>query len=130
MEIKNYKDLIEEILEYDKKFIVVWGWSDIILDDDGFKFKDISQENIWRIIGRVEDNKAVLELHSMKTLNVDLEGEYEFKSIMKWESADYDSHGRCTYPESLIVEHIELKFIQTFIQRERDSKLENFFKLY
>ena len=64
-----------------------------------------------------------------ETLNVDLEGEYEFKSIMKWEPPDYDSYGRCIYPGSLIVEHIELTFIQTFTQRERNSKLENLFDI-
>lgn len=127
--MNNYQEILEEILEYDKKFVVVWGCGDIISDDfGGFKFKDIEEESLWRIIGRGDD-KEVLESLKEETLNVDIEGEYEFKSIMKWEAPEYDSYGRCTYPGALIVEYIELKFIQTFTQRERDSKLDILFDI-
>jgi hypothetical protein len=125
--MNNYKKILEEILEYEKKFVVIWGCSDVISDNfGGFKFKNISKENFWKVIGRGDD-REILESLKEETLNVYLEGEYEFKSIMKWEPPDYDSYGRCIYPGSLIVEHIELILIQTFTQRVRNSKLENLF---
>jgi hypothetical protein len=127
--MNHYKDILEEILEYDKKFVVIWGCCDIITDEHGYKrIKDIQEDSFWRVIGRGDD-KDIIESLKEEEIKVDSEGEYEIKAIMKWESPEYDCYGRVTYPGALIVEYLETKFIQTFTQRERDSKLDILFDI-
>jgi hypothetical protein len=127
--MNHYKDILEEILEYDEKFVVIWGCCDIITDGHGYKrIKDIQEDSFWRVIGRGDD-KDIIESLKEEEIKVDSEGEYEIKAIMKWESPEYDFYGRVTYPGGLVVEFIEFKFIQTFTERERDSKLDILFDI-
>jgi hypothetical protein len=127
--MNHYKDILEEILEYDEKFVVIWGCCDIITDGHGYKrIKDIQEDSFWRVIGRGDD-KDIIESLKEEEIKVDSEGEYEIKAIMKWESSEYDFYGRVTYPGGLVVEFIEFKFIQTFTERERDSKLDILFDI-
>jgi hypothetical protein len=127
--MNHYKDILEEILEYDKKFVVIWGCFDIITDEHGYKrIKDMQEDSFWKVIGR-GDYKDIIESLKEEEIKVEDEGEYEIKAIMKWESPEYDFYGRVTYPGALIVEYLETKFIQTFTQRERDSKLDILFDI-
>jgi hypothetical protein len=54
---------------------------------------------------------------------VNREGFYEIKALLKWIPGDYDEYGRCTLRDYLEIEHIELKFISTFESRNREGKL-------
>jgi predicted SprT family Zn-dependent metalloprotease len=56
--------------------------------------------------------------------DVDKDGEYEFKAVLKWVPGEYDERGCSTMRDYLEVEHIEFNLIQTFQQRERQSKLD------
>ena len=123
-----YKDILEDIIEYDEKFVVIWCCCDIITDEHGYSIKDLQEDSFWRIIGRGDD-KDIIESLKETEIKVEEEGEYEIKAIMKWESPEYDCYGRVTYPGALIVEYLETKFIQTFTQRERDSKLKILFDI-
>jgi hypothetical protein len=65
------------------------------------------------------DNESILECIREWDCDVDKEGEYEFKAILKYQKGDY-STGESGYWE---VQHIEFNFIQTFLEREREWKL-------
>lgn len=123
----SYKQILEDILELDKRVVVVVGHADITNHAAyHYYFKDLTSENFWRVIGRGDDN-LILESFNEWECDVDLEGEYEFKAVLRWESADYDEYGRCTMTSYLEIEHIEFNFIQTFKERERESKLNEIF---
>jgi hypothetical protein len=47
-----------------------------------------------------------------------------FDAILKYVPGDYDEYGRCTMRDYLEIAYIDLKFNQTFEQRERQSRLD------
>ena len=135
----NYKDIMEQVIEIDKDFVVVHGVSDVINKtlpfskashfNLGFYFKDLKDDSFWKIIGRGENESVVESLNEFEC-DVEVEGEYEFKAILRWIPGDYDEYGRCTLRDYLEVEHIEFNLIQTFQQREREVKLDTLFDLF
>ena len=123
----DYKQILEDVLELDERVVVVVGHADITNNAAyHYYFKDLTDENFWRVIGRGDDNPILESLNEWEC-DVDVEGEYEFKAVLRWESADYDEYGRCTMTDYLEVEHIEFNFQQTFLERERHSKLDQIF---
>ena len=123
----DYKQILEDVLELDERIVVVVGHADITNHAAyHYYFKDLTSESFWRVIGRGDDNPILESLNEWQC-DVDTEGEYEFKAVLRWESADYDEYGRCTMSSYLEVEHIEFNFIQTFKERERESKLNEIF---
>lgn len=109
----TYKDLIEDIIDIDKELNIVFGSVDI-KDKQLVINKDYSYH--YSVIGR-GDESTILE--AFENYEVELEdGEYEFKAVLKWYSEDY-------HQNYLRVEYIEFNFIQTFLQRERQIKLES-----
>lgn len=130
----DYKQILEDVLELDERITVIRGFSDIIIDDlnapllnnnskFSTKFKDFNKNNYWILLGRGTD-EMIVETMSEIGCDVDREGEYEFKAVLRWVSGDYDEYGRCTMRDCLEVEYIEFNFIQTFQQRERQQKLD------
>lgn len=123
----DYKQILEDVLELDGKIVVIIGHADITNHAAyHYYFKDLTNESFWRVIGRGDDNPILESLNEWQC-DVDMEGEYEFKAVLRWEGADYDEYGRCTMSSYLEVEHIEFNFIQTFKERERESKLNEIF---
>lgn len=133
---------MEQVIEIDKDFVVVHGVSDITNKTEctfengitkcfnlGFYFKDLKDDSFWKIIGRGENESVVESLNEFEC-DVEVEGEYEFKAILRWIPGDYDEYGRCTLRDYLEVEHIEFNLIQTFQQREREVKLNTLFDLF
>jgi hypothetical protein len=126
----DYKQILEDVLEIEESITVIIGYADIIGYSDitnnttyNYYFKDdLTNESFWRVIGRGDDDLILESLQEFQC-EVDMEGEYEFKSVLKWIPGDYDEYGRCTMRDYLEIEHIEFKFIQTFQERERESKL-------
>jgi hypothetical protein len=126
----DYKQILEDVLEIEESITVIIGYADIIGYSDitnnttyNYYFKDdLTNESFWRVIGRGDDDLILESLQEFQC-EVDMEGEYEFKSVLKWIPGDYDEYGRCTMRDYLEIEHIEFNFIQTFQERERESKL-------
>ena len=124
----DYKQILEDILELDDKITIIRGISDIIIETNEAVFKDFNKDSFWIVMGRgIEE--LIVEAMSEYVCDVDSDGEYEFKAILKWVPGDYDDYGRCTMRDYLEVEHIEFNFIQTFQQRDRESKLEDLLTL-
>lgn len=128
----DYKQILEDVLELDESITIIKGFSDIITIPDPNKkigffpeekiFKDFNKDSFWVVMGRGGED-LIIESMSDFSCNVDKEGEYEFKAVLRWIPGEYDEYGRCTMRDYLEVEHIEFNFIQTFQQRERESKL-------
>ena len=129
----DYKQILEDILELDEQVTIIRGISDIIMDPlkshplgylpEERIFKDFDKDSFWIVMGRGTE-ELIVESMSESVCDVDRDGEYEFKAILKWVPGDYDEYGRCTMRDYLEVEHIEFNLIQTFQQRERQSKLD------
>ena len=129
----DYKQILEDIIELDERITVIRGFGDVIIDPskartlgyltDEMIFKDFKSDNYWVIMGRGTD-ELIVETMSDVVCEVDIEGEYEFKAVLKWVPGDYDERGCPTMRDYLEVEHIEFDFIQTFQQRERQEKLD------
>lgn len=124
----DYKEILDDILELDKSITVIKGFGDVILcisepSMGSYLFKDIKEDNFWVIMGR-GNSDMIIDALSEYELDVDRDGEWEFSAVLKWVPGEYDECGRCTMRDYLYVEHIELNFIQSFKQRERQLKLD------
>lgn len=129
----DYKQILEDILELDNEITIIRGISDIIMDPlkshplgylpEERIFKDFNKDSFWIVMGRGTD-ELIVEAMSEAVCDVDRDGEYEFKAILKWIPGDYDERGCPTMRDYLELEHIEFNLIQTFQQRERQSKLD------
>ena len=129
----DYKKILEDILELDEQITIIRGISDIIMDPlrshplgylpEERIFKDFNKDSFWVVMGRGAE-ELIVEAMSEYVCDVDRDGEYEFKAILKWVPGDYDERGCPTMRDYLEVEHIEFNLIQTFQQRERQSKLD------
>ncbi len=123
--MKDWKDLMDYVFELDEEIAVIIGRSDIS-HKDGYSslyFKDLAVDSFWTVIGRGDNELILRDALEHWECDVDKEGEYEFKAILKYYKGDY-SVGESGYWE---ITHIEYKFIQTFLERERESKLEKIF---
>ena len=122
----NYKQILEDILELDERITIIRGFGDVIKHSFHFipemMFKEFTKDNYWVVMGRGTD-EMIIETMSEAVCDVDREGEYEFKAVLKWVPGDYDEMGRCTMRDYLEVEHIEFNFQQTFVEREREGKI-------
>jgi len=126
----DYKQILEDILELDEKVTIIRGFGDVIIDPSKARtlgylpeemiFKEFKSDNYWIVMGRGTD-ELIVEAMSEAVCEVEREGEYEFKAILKWVPGDYDERGCPTMRDYLEVEHIEFDFIQTFQQRERQD---------
>ena len=118
---ETWKDIMNYVLELDEEIAVIIGYSDIA-HKEGYSslyFKDLTVDSFWKVIGRGDNESILQDTLEHWECDVDKEGEYEFKSILKYYKGDY-SVGESGYWE---IEHIEFNFIQTFLEREREYKL-------
>ena len=108
-----HRDLMHDIIETNKTYTVVQGIGDVIkggYGDMGFK----SDQKDWFWLWSGFDTDIEQELYEIYLdTNGDPEGEYEFTAIFKK-----------TRDEGLMLEFIELTFIQTFTQRSRELALD------
>lgn len=122
---ETWKELMDYIFELDNDIVVIIGYSDIT-HKEGYSslyFKDLNVDSFRKVIGRGDNEMILNDVLQHWECNVDKEGEYEFKAILKYYPGDY-SVGESGYFE---IEHIEYNFIQTFLEREREFKLNEIF---
>lgn len=115
MNSNYYKDLIEDIIDINKNINIVLGSVDI---RDNLLIINSEFSYHYSIIGGGNEILICESLENYDKINLD-DGEYEFKAVLKWCPEDHH------YGGYLDIEYIEFNFIQTFIQRERQIKLEN-----
>ena len=123
--MKDWKDLMDYVFELDEEIAVIIGYSDIA-HKEGYSslyFKDLTVDSFWIVIGRCDNELILSDALEHWECDVDKEGEYEFKAILKYYKGDY-SVGESGYWE---IQHIEYNFIQTFLEREREIKLDTIF---
>ena len=129
-------ELFQEIMYIHDNWTAIVGCIDIVKLDNNFTIKrsynsdkvnklanDFTQDDFWTIIAKGPP-ELIIEALNEYDFEVDREGFYEIKALLKWIPGDYDEYGRCTLRDYLDIEHIELNFISTFEARDRDSKLD------
>ena len=129
-------ELFQEIIDIHDNWTAIVGCIDIVKLDNNFTIKrpynsdkvnklanDFTQDDFWTIIGKGHP-ELIIDALNEYDFEVDREGFYEIKALLKWIPGDYDEYGRCTMRDYLDIEHIELKFISTFEARDRESKLD------
>ena len=110
---EHYRDLIHDIIEINKTYTVVQGIGDVIKGGYGdMAFKSDQKDWFWLWSGFDTDIEQELYELYLDT-NGNPEGEYEFTAIFTK-----------SREEGLILEFIELTFIQTFTQRSRELALD------
>ena len=121
----NYKQILDDVLEIEQSITIIRGFSDIIIEYltpiERKIFKDLNKDSFWIVMGRGNEEMIVESMLDV-ACDVDKEGEYEFKAVLKWVPGDYHEYG--CIRDYLELEYIEFNFIQTFQQRERQEKLD------
>ena len=107
-----HRDLMHDIIETNKMYTVVQGIGDVVQGSYGMGFKSDQKDWFWLWSGF--DNDIEQELYDIYLdTKGQPEGEYEFTAIFTK-----------SREEGLILEFIELTFIQTFTQRSRELALD------
>ena len=128
-------ELFQEIMHIHDNWTAIIGCIDIVNFKNKFTIKseynihevnplsnEVTNDDFYSIIGR-EQSYLIIEVLSEYEFEVDKEGFYEIKLLLKYIPGDYDEYGRCTMRDYLEIEHIELEFISTFESRDREQKL-------
>jgi hypothetical protein len=133
--MEDKSEFFQEIMDIHDNWIAIIGCIDIVHFNTRFSIRNdynladtnplankFNQDDFYIIIGKGSSDMIIesLEEHEFE---VDREGFYEIKALLKWIPGDYDEYGRCTLRDYLEIEHIELKFISTFESRNREEKL-------
>lgn len=110
---EHYRDLMHDIIETNQMYTVVQGIGDVVSGVYGdMVFKSDQKDWFWLWSGF--DNDIEQELYDIYLdTEGQPEGEYEFTAIFTR-----------TRDEGLVLEFIELTFIQTFTQRSRELALD------
>lgn len=126
MRTGEYKELIEDIKDITKNLTIVEGIVDIHLytgiaypptNKKYYEVKD-AKNNFWIIIGNAleEEIKECIEDFTFKEDMVECEGEYHFNAVLKYDKDD-------GYRGYWYIDYMEVDLQQTFIEREREYKL-------
>mgnify|MGYP001353841120 CR=1 FL=1 len=126
----NYKQVLEDVIELNESLVIVRGYGDVhdLEVTSGTHihyvrgFKDLTLENIWILLGKASP-EDVLELLNDYECEVDKAGEYSFDIVIKYYRGEYDEYGRATASGYYDIEYVDWKFIQTFVERDREQKL-------
>jgi len=132
---KFYSDFFQEIMDIHDNWTAIIGCIDIVKIGDNFTIRskynsdkvnkfsnELTPDDFYTIIGKGQP-QLIIDALSEHEFEVDREGFYEIKLLLKGIPGDYDEYGRCTMRDYLEIYHIELDFISTFESRHRESKL-------
>ena len=104
-----YKEIMEDMIESAKRFVVVQGIGDVVDRGGWMGFRPGQKDWHWTIIGFRDVEADLFEIDLSE--EAEKEGEYEFSAIFQ------------TFRDETPLEHISMRFTQTFAQREREQKL-------
>lgn len=124
--MKNYKDIIDDIIYYEQNYVVLKGVCDLITNDK-YDIKKIKNIHYYFRTGIYSDENYIDDIikdYDYYAEKSEQDGEYEFNLLLFNEPAEYDSYGRCTHSGGLYIKYSEFKFIRSIKERERDEKLD------
>ena len=140
-----YKEIFDNLLEYSERYTLVRGYVDIInYKDISFRCKwkgqhdrhlmnqlaeDFTIDNIW-ILSGCGHIESIFEDFLEYDFDTDKEGVYEFKALLKYINSESDEYGRTTMPGYYEIVHMELDFKETFVERDRDRKLNELLPIF
>ena len=126
MRTGEYKELIEDIKDINQNLTIVEGIVDIHpytypTNEKYYEVKD-AKNNFWIIIGNApeEEIKECIEDFTFKEDMVQCEGEYHFNAVLKYDKDD-------GYSGYWYIDYMEINLQQTFVEREREYKLNTLF---
>lgn len=126
----DYKQILEDVLELNESLVIISGYGDVYDLEVGCGshihyirgFKCLTPENFWIILGKATQ-EDILELLNDYECEVDKAGEYSFDMVIKYHKGEYDEYGRAESSGYYDIEYVDWKFNQTFIERDREEKL-------
>jgi len=140
--MKNYKEIMEDIIDISKRHTVVSGSLDLHIttaSSFGISMVEMTPTNIdfWCHLGNASDEEITKSIQyylkeSRPNRSDLIEGCYTFDAILSYIEAEYEllwsrrNSIEGSYQisrEYWVVEHIDLKFQETFIQRERQKRI-------
>lgn len=122
----DWKETLDFVFELDESVVIVIGYCDVV----DKQFKDLNQDSFWRVLGRGDDKEAYQALLDFDfnsppigTTGEFVDGEYQFKAVLKWEPTELYHGNQMVYPSYLYVDYIDAQLIRTIKQREREDKI-------
>lgn len=122
----DYRELIEDIKDISKSLVIIEGVADVFFDEKGdfYQIRD-AKNSYWTIIGHAPDEEIEICLASTFRIDdfggesgLDGEGEYHFDAVLRYDKDDY-MYGYW------YIDYIEFHFQQTFLERERENRLDD-----
>lgn len=138
----SYKEIFDTLLELNESYTLIHGVMDIVnYKDISYRIKcditydkeslhplskESTKDDFWILSGKGDNNEIFKDLLEYD-FEVQLEGEYEFKALLKYNRGEYDGQGIMYMPGYYEVVYMETRFIQTFEARDREEKLNQLF---
>jgi len=112
------KEIIETLDDILKNRTIIKGIADIVKNE--FGDYSVINNDYWVIAGYISDEQIKKQFsycEFTKKDNVDKEGVYEYDAIIYYQCSTYDE------PSETYIDYIDLRFIETFQERDREEKL-------
>jgi hypothetical protein len=124
MKESSIKDFMDDIFEMSKNTVVVEGSIDISSIDYNSHKTYYTKDVPWFWVVMGNPYESLIE-ESLKNSNweVETDGHYKFRAVLKYEPPEYDGYGRTTMNDYYEISYIDLVFEETFIQRKRNEIL-------
>ena len=116
----NYKELLEDVKEITKDTIIVQSIIDIKKTNNGFYTK-VKKGEYWLLLGNIDNEIEILDFFNNHCYDVDKEGEYFVECVLRY-IPEYE-YG----PGYFECKFINIEYLVSFKQRERDNKLQEVF---
>jgi|GEM_PF-6174949 hypothetical protein len=127
--MRNYTELFYELQDLQDKVCFVKCWqSQIILTENGYRFKGLTFDDFMQTVGYYNEEMVLDALTNIENepLKVDKEGYYSFETIMSYDDGEQDEYGRYYARPYLMIEHIEYKYQCSFEEMDKAmSEAEN-----
>jgi len=131
--MKDYSKIIKYIKQLSSECSIVSGYADLHQHPyvkDEFLIKDFGLFTI--ICGDIpEDEVKECFIHRdwIKSAGEE-EGCYRFDAAIKYQRPEYGDYGRVIDGDCYYIDYISLEFDHSFIQRERDAKLDGLLGIF
>ena len=117
----DYSEILDTYEDLIKNYTIALFYADIRKDEDGTWFINLSdwEKEVTILAGWMPDDMVADAFKDWEIEQVDREGEWEIKALLKFNRGDEYERG---YAEIMLT---EIRFVQTLKEREEFEKLIN-----